>query len=448
MYPSPNTALPRPIPAASLLFSEASASATVDQTNDRPFNGFRRVKSRQAKAVFLDVLNQVQNYEMHRVRSRARRKSDQRIFEQQIEALVCDLIHREISYPGAWLAVSFSKQVLGRKNRYRSAVLSETLPAVIQHMAASEMEFVEIIKGARNPFDAKLSRQTVIRAGKRLRDRIVDHQLALDDFSMDKTQEIIILKDTKEDHWDLGAWLQYEDTAQTTVYRNELARINDWLEHAAIEYVPYYDSNELIDTTDRKLRRYFNNGCFEQGGRIFGGFWQHMTRSARHGIVIDGMDTVTLDYGQMIARVLYGYAGKPYELDDAYCVPGMEGHRDGVKKVFSAMLYSERPLQRMPQGCRDLFPAKWAYADVANRITDFHRPISEFLYAGVGPKLTYQESSIILTVLTQLIELGITALPIYDAVIVPEEHQDQVEGVMLETFKKLTGIEGVVTPDQ
>jgi len=315
-------------------------------------------------------------------------------------------------------------------------------------MASPELEFLEMKKGLRNPFDNTLSRQTTIRAGKRLKDRIKEYQLLLDDFELEKTQEIIILKDTKEDLWDAGKWLQYGDTEQTVAYRNELSLINDWIEKADIDYILPYETSTFVDTSDRKLRRYFNNNCFEHGGRLFGGFWQHMTRHMRQGIVIDGMDTVTLDYGQMIARVLYGYAGVPFEFDDAYRVPGLESCRDGVKKVFSAMLYADRPLNRMPHGTRDLFPSKFSYADVADKIMQFHKPVAEFLYAGVGPRLTYLESKILVMVLTKLIEQGITALPIHDAVIVAEQHNEATIKTMLEVFKDLTGIDGLVSLDE
>ena len=172
-----------------------------------------------------------------------------------------------------------------------------------------------------------------------------------------------------------------------------------------------------------------------------------MSREDRKGIVIDGMDTITLDYGQMIARVLYGLAGVPFGFPDAYHIPGLEGYRDGVKKVFSAMLYADKPLKRMPQGCRDLFPKQYSYADVAEKVKDFHHAVSKFLFAGIGPSLTYQESNIILIVLTKLIAQGITALPIHDAIIIAEEHQAQATETMLEVFKDATGIDGIVSPD-
>jgi hypothetical protein len=447
MYQSLSTSTQPQQRLASPKSSSNSRAKELESPQDRPFNGFRMARTKVAQDVVLDVGTQVQNYEMYLVRSRKRRAKDQTNFERQIEALVCDLAHREIANPGAWLAVSFSKQVLGRKDRYRATALAETLPAVVKHMASPEMEFVEIKKGERNPFDATLSRQTVIRAGKRLKDRIKEYMLVLDDFGLEKTQETIILKDAKEDRWDDGHWLQYNDTEQTIAYRHELLRINSWIEQAEIEYVPTNDTKTLVDTSDRRLRRYFNNGSFGQGGRLFGGFWQHMSRKTRAGIVIDGMDTVTLDYGQMIARVLYGHAGAPFDFDDAYRIPGLENHRTGVKKVFSAMLYADHPLIRMPQGCRDLFPPKLSYAEVADKIRQFHHPVSEFLYAGVGPKLTYQESQVLIIVLTKLLEQGITALPIHDAVIVAKGHRDQTVEIMLEVFKMVTGIDGLVSLD-
>ena len=446
MYKIPTQARRRPTP----ITRPSARSFEPDTTcvaKDRPFNGFRFAKSLSVKTVVDDVRNQVQNYEMSMIRSRARREKDQITFARQIESIVCDLIHREITKPGAWVAITFSKAFLGQRDRYRAKVLSETLPVIVQHMATPEMDFVEIIKGTRNPFDPSLSRQTVIRAGKRLRDRTEEYGLTLDDLGIDKTQELIVLKDTKEDLWDNGKWLQYQDTSQTIRYRQELTHINDWLEQADLEFIPYGATSTKLDTSDRRLRRYFNNNSFEHGGRLFGGFWQNMKKNMRKDIVIDGMDTVTLDYGQMIARVLYGHAGKPFEFQDAYSVPRLEGCRSGVKKVFSAMLYSDSPLKRMPQGCRELFPQKFTYADVAEKIIQHHHQVADLLHAGIGPALTYQESNILISVLTKLIDLGITALPLHDAVIVADEHEEQTRSIMLSVFREVVGIEAIISSE-
>jgi hypothetical protein len=427
---------------------EAADRSSASSTRDRPLNGFRIAKTQRAIDVVRDVRGQVQAYEMHRIRERVRRTNDQLAFERQVEALVCDLAHRELSAPGAWLAVSFSKQTLGRKDRYRPEVFRKTLPDIIQHMASPEMEFVEIVKGFQHFSDPLQNRQTVIRAGRRLEDRIKDHQLSLEDFSLDDVQELIILKDTKEDRWDSGKWLQYEDTEQTIADREELQRINDWLIQSDIEYMPTYDSNRVVDTTDRRLRRYFNNSSFEQGGRLFGGFWQPMSKAQRKGIVIDGMETVTLDYGQMVARILYGIAGVTPDFDDAYSIPGLEGYRAGVKQVLSAMLFTDKSQKRKPQGTAKLLPEHLSYAELADKIKQFHLPVAEFLHTGIGLYLLYQESRILLTVLSKLMKHSIVALPIHDAVLVADADEDLVRSVMLDVFKSHTGIDGIVTTEE
>lgn len=92
---------------------KADSEETLSQPKDRPFNGFRTARSAQAQALVAEVLNQVQSYENRfNTRTRARRPQDQQAFERQIEAVVSDLVHREVTVPGGGLAISFSKRVL------------------------------------------------------------------------------------------------------------------------------------------------------------------------------------------------------------------------------------------------------------------------------------------------------------------------------------------------
>ena len=371
------------------------------------------------------------------------------MFMRQIEALVCDLAYREINKAGAWLAVSFSHTQLGLADRYRAPALGRTLPAVVELMTTPEMDLIERVIGYRNFNDPKANKQTVIRATDRLRTRIDDYKLTMSDFAVDKTEEIIILKDSKQGHWDEGQWLQYEDTAETMTYRQELSHINDWLEQADIEYVPWNAKEKPIDDSDRRLRRYFNNNSFDQGGRLFGGFWQHLKKEQRsYGILIDGSPIVTLDYGQMVPRILYGLSGVDPHFDDAYAVPGLEGYRDGVKKVFNAMLHADQGHSRKPAGTAALLPKDMTISEIIDLILNFHKPVTDAFYAGKGLHLTYQESRILLSVLGRLVEEGITALPIHDAVIVAEDRAAQTNQIMLEVFKDLTGTDGLVRVEE
>lgn len=416
---------------------------------DHPFNAFRMARTEKAKAFVLDVQRQLEKYEqIFNVRKRARKAKDLQIFKGQVEALVCDLAYRGIKDCGEWLAVSFSHGILGRQDRYRAKALTQSLPNVIHLMATPEMDFVEYEKGFRSPFSPEGSRQSTMRATQNLLDRMADCQLTLADFGLHKSQEVIILKDCKEDHWDKGQWLQYEDTPTTIAYREELNSINRFLEVADIEYVPWDADERPVDASDRRLLRYFNNGSFEEGGRLFGGFWQHLRKDQRtHGILIDGDSVVTLDYGQMLPRILYGLAGVDPCFQDAYVIPGLEGHRDGVKKVFSAMLHADQRHSRKPAGTADMLPKGLAMGDIIDLITDFHKPVAQAFYAGKGMRLSHDESRVLIAVLTCLRDEGITALPIHDAVIVSERRAERVKTVMLEVFKELIGIDALVRYD-
>jgi hypothetical protein len=415
--------------------------------NDQPFNAFRIARSDRAALVVSEAACLLLNYEAHsapRKRKRKRKAEDLQTFNRQVEALICDLIHRELTCPGGWLAMQLSHTALGSRDRYKSKAISKTIKDVLNYMTTAEMEQAEQCKGIWVPSDPGLSLLTTIRAGKRLRYWIREHGLTCDDFRLDPAQEIIVLKDSKEDHNDSGAWLQYNDTEQTHNYRADLTLINNALAEAEIHYCLCHSDEEKVDITDRRLRRYFNNGSFEKGGRLFGGFWLNMSKIRRRGIRIQGRPTVTLDFGQMNARILYGLAGKDFATEDAYTIPGLEDYRDGVKVVFNSMLHRMQPMKKKPRGTSELFPERIRINQITTGIRIQHHPIANLFYKGIGLDLLYKESQILVEVLTRLLRQGITALPVHDAVIVAEHDQEQATAVMLTVFKEQTGIDGVV----
>jgi hypothetical protein len=73
--------------------------------------------------------------------------------------------------------------------------------------------------------------------------------------------------------------------------------------------------------------------------------------------------------------------------------------------------------------------------------------VAQAFYAGKGMRLTLDESKILIAVLTRLMDQGITALPIHDAVIVSEDKAEHVKTVMLQVFKELIGIDALVRYD-
>ena len=416
---------------------------------DRPFDSFRIARTDTARNLVADVLNQLQNYEQYyKIRQRARRKDDQKTFERIVETLVCDLAHRELAQPEGWVAIPLSKQVLSRKDPYRSPVLSKTLPEVIERMASPEMSFIEVRKGYHDhPFKpTERNRQTVIRAGKKLLTRIWDHRLGFSDFATDKYEEVIILRD-KESYSHKNRDTKYEDTEQIRTYREQVQRINAWIEQADI-WFDHGESTMHVDPQVRRLRRIFSNGSFEQGGRLFGGFWQTLKNHQRlDNIHINEWRVASLDFGQMAARILYGMAGASPHFEDAYNLPGWPGwqkHRTSVKTVFNAMLHTTQRHTRFPEGSRGQLPKSIKVDEVINAIMAHHAPIKDYFYSNVGMEVMFKESQILVDILLKLIDEDIVALPVHDAIIVSKGDVHRAKEIMLDIFHEHTGVEGLV----
>ena len=425
-----------------------SEEDTPEPLRDRPFNPWRIPTTDRAQDIVHEVIRQVENYERHhKLRQRRRRQADQTSFEAAVSAIICDLMHHHLTGQGDGVHITRSHVHLGQGGRYSPPAYTKALPDILDRLEAPEMGFVEQSLGHEAYFGP--AKRTTLRAGKRLIDRIVRHDITLEDLGLSKDQEVILLKRMKTDHWDEGGLIDYRDTPLTLLYREQITAINDWLEKAELYFDEFIlDANQTVDVTDRRLCRIFTRERFDNGGRLFGGFWQRLRKKHRlEGIAIGTEDVVELDFGQMAPRILYGLAKVEPRFTDSYLVPGFEMHRQGIKKVMNAMLFTTKPLMRMPQGVRNEFSARHRVQDVVTAIEAAHPAIKDMFFTDIGHELQFIESQILVDVLLKLRGEGIIALPIHDAVLVPASKVALAKDIMLSSFKHHTGIEGIVTEE-
>jgi hypothetical protein len=408
-----------------------------DEVKDRHFSGFRTARSDVLWELVRELVQAVDG--VLPTRKRKRRALDQQMFENQVEAVVCEAAFREFEEPGQWVCVTRSNQKLGSVDRYKSSVMRESLLTVLDSLSGPVLGFLEMRVGC--PSKYSNSAQTTFRAAPALLEKLSPLGLSWADFGSSAAEEVIILKEARQDYWTKGERLQYGDTAQTIRYRDEARSINAWLEAADVQTSGYRPE---VNLRDRRLRRCFNNGRFDQGGRLFGGFWQGMNKDERRDLLIDGEPAVELDFSQVGPRIIYGMAGAAFERD-AYAVPGFERHREGIKKVFGAMTHADAPLVRFPKDTRELFPANAKIADVCGAVQRHHPAIADRFYAGVGMAAMFTESQIMVSALLRMKELCITALPVHDAVIVADSNAAAAEAIMLDAFHHHTGVHGSVS---
>ena len=414
---------------------------------DRRFDPHRVPLSTQAKALVDEACRGVERYEEHfGLRQRRRRKADQITFESTVSAILCDVIHHHVGRQDGGIYVSRSKQELGKRCRYKPSALNEKLPCLLDILASRELGYIKQNVGTDK--SSGPARRTTIRAGWRTLRKIAEYQIALEDISQNPHREPIELRTGKGHFWDLSERIDYEDDDQTHEFRGQMEEINAWLASADMTYCgsTITDWGQCLTIHDRSLRRIFTRRSFEQGGRLFGGFWQSLSKADRKkNLMIETETAVELDYGQMCPRIAYGLAGVHPLMEDAYSIPGYEDRREGIKKVFNAMLFSEKRLGQFPQHTRPYFGPQPTIHQVTSAIEQTHPCLFDSFYTGAGYYLQFRESQILVDLLLRLKARSIVALPIHDAVLVAASRVNETRQLMLKVFRDHTGIEGLVS---
>lgn len=229
----------------------------------------------------------------------------------------------------------------------------------------------------------------------------------------------------------------YADTPETVTMRQDMEAINAALAGADIRL-----AGERRE--DCQLVRIFQ---IEEGephhfgnyGRLYRGFWQPLKRTERHLLAINGDEVVDLDYRSMFLSLAYLRQGVAVPEGDPYLVPGLEGHREGVKKAISALFSRHGPISRLSDELRELLPAGWTGRRLMAAITLAHPAIAPLLGTNIGPRFTRKESDIMVAVLLRLIYQGIIALACHDGLLVGKRFRADAIAVMTEVSAKMLG---------
>ncbi|SHN51034.1 hypothetical protein [Erythrobacter sanguineus] len=184
------------------------------------------------------------------------------------------------------------------------------------------------------------------------------------------------------------------------------------------------------------LYRMFNNASFTQGGRLYGGWWIGAPKHVRAKITIDGRPTVEADYSGCAIRMLYHEKGIDYR-DDPYAIAPLvayaeenglapEHFREGVKRLMQALINGDEG--GAPELARiEGFTFKpFLRRDVRAMIEQAHPHIADAFGGGSGLRLQRADSDLALTIISNLMEKGILALPIHDSFLVAKENKDQL----------------------
>jgi hypothetical protein len=442
------------------------------------FDAWKVAKGGGLKVLVENTLRSVQHHEgCTRARTRARKAVDDRHHRKRVEAVVCNLAHAVLlPPPSGRIAVQLGNRRKGR-SRYDSLVYGKALSPLISMLW--DMDFLHL------NWSTLRGEVSSIAPSAWFARKVAENGVKLSDFGRDGTEEVVLLtRNVRE----APLWssrktgerklsrepIDYADTSRTRALRDAVRRLNTFLSAADIDFLD--DGQEpRIDPFDRTLRRRFTilqgqDVRFDQGGRLFGGFWQTLRSHRRWHIRIDGEAVVALDYASMFTRLAYAMVGATPPEGDLYAIPGLEGYRNGVKKAMNCFLFDGGPRRSWPReflgggvdgddgdyddkGAGDgtgddrrgastppLLPRGWGVARTKKAILQVHPLLKDVWGRQLGHSLMFKESEVLIAVLQQLVSLKVPALGLHDGLMVAASCKDVAQRAMEDAARDIVWV--------
>ena len=106
---------------------------------------------------------------------------------------------------------------------------------------------------------------------------------------------------------------------------------------------------------------------------------------------------------------------------------------------MSAMLARKGDMKQLPHDARKLLPKDWTAKRIVAAIKAHHAPIAHLFGIDLGMSLMFRDSEILMSVLEQLMDRKIVALPLHDSVTVQISAVETAMRVMQDVTRDLVG---------
>jgi len=276
----------------------------------------------------------------------------------------------------------------------------------------------------------------------------------------------VIVRDTDPDD-ERNIDVEYEPTEETERMEAMLSRYNNLLRATFID-IPVLETRRIdfdddgkpatvvVSQHDKNVRRIFNRGSFDKGGRFFGGWWQRCPKEWRSRIFLNDQPTNEVDYSGLHTVMLYALEGVNYWKEvgeDPYSIPVpdfLEGASQTrkVAKLLLLMLLNARSTEAAYNAFRNKAAADTPEKHLTNaQLAEIHQALAEKhpRIAGqfgrdVGIRLMNLDSRITEIILSEFTARSVPALSVHDSYIVPVGWEDTLIEAMSTAFETIMGI--------
>ena len=240
---------------------------------------------------------------------------------------------------------------------------------------------------------------------------------------------------------------KYEDTAETHRIRSILEKTNEVNSQAEIVYHSTKLSTALVAMFHDK---------FTLGGRMYTrgrNHYQGLHKEDRWEIMINGQQTVEIDYSGLFPYLLYAMEGGQCWQDPYSVVNDNPVARPFLKKILLCMVNADW-VEAQRGANNELLnnisnKERQALASIGitrasplmDRFMEVHTTIVHHLCTGkqTGLRLMNQESKIALDIINHFTSQSVPILCIHDSFIVIRTYADELDEVMKNTYKKHIG---------
>lgn len=391
-------------------------------------------------------------------RHRRRRADAQSKFEDAIKAISLDLFRAHQSNPNLEVGIGVGRETLQRRSdsQYGSSVFTpRSFEAAMKGLLKAE--YIEESATYWHDPSGKNSRVARYQASSALSEQLKKVGASLVTLRRHSNAEGIILKDEKK------KLVEYGDIQFANDARDKLRTINGMLEShwadlaltdeaVAKELIHKLDEqgdeySQPFDLASRTLYRVFNDNDWKHGGRFYGAWWISVPSKLRRHILIDGKQTVEVDYSGLHAAMLFAIQGLPIP-DDPYerCLTkaANKTERKLVKRTFNALLNADsvNKLSKIEGYSPELTGKDWY--DFKKFIVNCYPEFESYFGSGVGLRLQRKDSDLAEAVMLKFATLGYACLPIHDSFIVHHALQDDLTEAMQSAFEDKFGAVGKV----
>jgi hypothetical protein len=234
----------------------------------------------------------------------------------------------------------------------------------------------------------------------------------------------------------------------------DMCAVNDWLRQLPLEvagppaWVTATRDARLVRVVTphaRACTRIFINGTFAHGGRLYRPCWLGMPKAERFArLRLAGERIAEVDYRSMFLRLAYRAMGAVWPFppgEDGYCAPGVgDVERAGLKTCTNALLHGARGWQ-FPAETAAKFPPGTTPREVFAGVRVRHPALLAGGAFGsvIGHELARTESDLMVSLLLQCRDLGVPALGVHDALLVPASRAGEARELMQRIARECLG---------